>query len=181
MQNNPRLSLFVGASDGDDRLTEKSRSGYIFLLDKSPILWTSSIQKLPTLSSTESELVALTDATRQNIWLRDLLSELHHLSAEPTITYEDNLSTILLVKNASNNVRTRPLNRRRFFVQYEWFTSKSISILHCSESNQIADVLTKYTSKPVFQRHRDALLPPVANCEFISSRVGVDTRSRVFQ
>ena len=66
MQNNPGLFLFVDASDGDDRLTEKSRSGYIFLLDKSPILWTSSIQKLPTLYSTESELVALTDANATN-------------------------------------------------------------------------------------------------------------------
>lgn len=157
-QINPPLSLFVDASDGDDRLTEKSRSGFIFLLDKSPILWSSSIQKLLTLSSTESELVALTEATRQNVWLRDLLSELHHIAPDPTITYEDNLSTILLVKNSSNNVRTRPLNRRRYFVQYEWFTSNSISIIHCPESNQIADILTKYTSKPVFQRHRATLL-----------------------
>ena len=155
---NPTLSLYVDASDGDDRLTEKSRTGFIFFLDKSPILWSSSIQKLPTLSSTESELVALTEATRQNIWLRDLLSDLNYRSQSPTVTHEDNLSTIVLVKNSSNNIRTRPLNRRRYYVQYEWLTNNSIDIKHCSESDQIADILTKFTSKPIFQRHRNALL-----------------------
>ena len=63
------------------------------------VLWQSSLQSLPALSRTESE-VALTEATRQNIWIRDLMLDLGIHNLNPTKVLEDNMSTIHLVPNS---------------------------------------------------------------------------------
>ena len=152
------LSCFVDAADGDDVDRERSTTGFIFFLGNSPVSWTSHLQTLPTLSSTISELVALTDASSQNIWFRHVLRELRCPPSGPTIVHEDNLSTITLIKNHSNNVRTRPLNRRRFYVQNEWAEEHNIDLRHINNDRQVADALTKSLSKSKFLFHRESLL-----------------------
>ena len=159
-----QLSIYVDASDGDDRIREKSRTGFICLLDTAPIFWQSSLQSLPTLSSTESELVALTEAARQNIWIRDLMLDFGLFNLQPTNILEDNMSTIHLVKNSTNNARTRPLNRRRHFVQHEWLIARSLTLRHYPSHHQIADSLTKYVSRSLFRDHRDHLLGCPSTC-----------------
>jgi hypothetical protein len=53
--------ILVGYVDADWRGAEdrKSTTGYLFLLNNSPISWTSKKQQTVTLSFTEAEYVAL--------------------------------------------------------------------------------------------------------------------------
>jgi hypothetical protein len=54
------------------------------------------LKKQPTvaLSTAEAEYVALSFATQETIWLRQLLSDIGQPLAEATVIYEDNQATI---------------------------------------------------------------------------------------
>ena len=81
-------------------------TGYVISYGKCPIIWRSKKQKIVTLSSAESEIVALCDALREVSWLRDIIMEIG--IGEPTIKiFEDNKACIDISKNAIVNDRTR--------------------------------------------------------------------------
>ena len=52
---------------------KKSRTGCIITLGKGAIYGKSSTQKLNTTSSTEAELVAMTEAGNQVLWIRNFM------------------------------------------------------------------------------------------------------------
>jgi len=55
-----------------DNVNRRSTCGYIFLLYGSPISWSSKVQQTVALSTTEAELMAGTEATREAIWIKSL-------------------------------------------------------------------------------------------------------------
>ena len=59
-----------------DPSTAKSRTGYVILFAKCPLIWASKLQTEFALSSTESEYISLSTALRQVIPLMGLLQEL---------------------------------------------------------------------------------------------------------
>ncbi len=72
---------FVGDWDPEeadwDSETAKSRTkGYIFMFAGCPILWTSRVQSEVALSTTESEYIAILNATREVLPLIKLVDEL---------------------------------------------------------------------------------------------------------
>ena len=76
------------AGNQDDR---KSTSGYIFLLCGGAISWKSQKQKCVALSTAEAEYIAMSTATQEAIWLRQLIAEISNSSKSPTLMFEDNL------------------------------------------------------------------------------------------
>ena len=61
------------AGDIDNR---KSTTEFVFTLDGTTISWASNLQKIVTLSTTEVEYVATTEAGKEMIWLHGFLDEL---------------------------------------------------------------------------------------------------------
>ena len=54
----------------------RSTTGYAFMLSKGAISWKSKRQPTVALSSTEAEYMALTEASKEGIWLRGLYTEI---------------------------------------------------------------------------------------------------------
>ena len=122
-----------------------------------PVYAKSSSQKINTKSSTESELVALSDSTSQIVWTRNFLQEQGYIMG-PAIVYEDNMSTIALVKNGkSNSDKTRHIAIRYFFI-FDRIMNKEISVNYMPTGDMIADVLTKPLQGTLFKKLRDKLL-----------------------
>ena len=78
---------------------------------------TSTKHKLNTYSSTESEMIGVSDCMPSNLW-RQLLLEAQGYDVTNNIIYQDNKSAILLDKNgkASSGKRTNHINMQYFFV-----------------------------------------------------------------
>ena len=57
-----RIKVYVDSDHAGDLRTRKSRTGYIVMMNGGPISWTSRLQSLVALSSTEAEYYAITDA-----------------------------------------------------------------------------------------------------------------------
>lgn len=55
----------------DDR---RSTTGYLFTLENTSFSWASQLQQIVSLSTTEAKYVAMTEASKQLIWLQGLLA-----------------------------------------------------------------------------------------------------------
>ena len=78
----------------------------------------SGKQKIVTRSSTEAELVGLSDALSQILWTREFLCN-QGLRLGPAIVYQDNQSTICLAnKGRSTSERIRHVKIRYFFIKH---------------------------------------------------------------
>lgn len=100
------LNAFVDASFG---LYEdgKSVTGVAIMLGDATIYVKSGKQKIVTRSSTESELVGISDALSQVLWTREYLLAAG-LQLGPAVVYQDNQSTIFLAnKGRSTSERSK--------------------------------------------------------------------------
>ncbi|XRB19361.1 retrovirus-related Pol polyprotein [Pseudoscourfieldia marina] len=84
-----KLIGYCDASWGDNHENRRSTSGYIFFLNGGPISWASYLQTTVALSTVESEVMALTEAIKEAIYIRRLLESLGAAQEGPTIIYTD--------------------------------------------------------------------------------------------
>jgi hypothetical protein len=78
----------------------------------------SSKQKISTRSSTESELVAISDSLSHILWAREYMLSSHN-DIGPIILFQDKKSTICLAnKGRSTSERTRHIKIRYFFIRH---------------------------------------------------------------
>jgi hypothetical protein len=139
----------------------KSHTGTIISLGNGALFAKSARQSLVTKSSTESELVGLSDSLSQAIWIRHFMIAQGYDTIPPVIAYQDNLSTIALAsKEQSTSTRTRHIAIRFFWIK-DLQDRKEISVKHLSTHDMIADLLTKPLQGLHFLRLRDLILGSV--------------------
>ncbi len=73
------------------------------------VSWVSRLQKIVTLSTTEAEYVAVTEAALEMIWLKAFLGELG-LKQEDSVLFSDSQSAIHLAKNPVFHARTKHID-----------------------------------------------------------------------
>jgi hypothetical protein len=96
-EDNGILYCASDASFADDSVTRKSTQGYVTMLFGGPIAWKSSKQRRVVTSSTEAELVALTQATKEYLATIRLVEELQLKLDDDYIMWCDNQQTLRLL------------------------------------------------------------------------------------
>jgi hypothetical protein len=71
-------------------------------IGKGPVFARSSKQKITAKSSTEFELVGLSDKSSQVVWTDNFL-EAQGYDVKPAAIYQDNQSTMVLIKTGKSN------------------------------------------------------------------------------
>ena len=134
----------------------KSHSATVISLGKGPIYQKSGSQRINTKSSTESETVALSDGSSQVIWSRNFLIDQGY-KLDPALIYQDNTSTMFLIKNGkSNSERTKHIATRFYFVK-DRVESGEIKIEYLQTAQMVADILTKPLQGALFFKLRALL------------------------
>jgi hypothetical protein len=108
------------------------------------------------LSSTEAEYMALTQPTKEVIWLRFLLSEIldRQYKKLPSITiFADNQGCIALAHNPKYHARTKHINIQHHFVR-EKVEGGEVSLEYTPTGVIVADCLTKTLPREKFVQHR---------------------------
>ena len=102
----------------------------------------SEKQRIVTKSSTEAELVALSDSCNQGLHIRKFLqSQGYEIGA--VVVYQDNLSCMALVaRGRSAAEKTRHIDIRYFWVK-ERVDKGEVLVEHLGTENMYANVLTK--------------------------------------
>ena len=75
--------------NNEDPISVKSRTGYVILYKGSHLLWVSKMQTQIALSTMEAEYIALSQAMRDLIPIREILKEFMHIvfNITPSILY----------------------------------------------------------------------------------------------
>ncbi|CAI5519190.1 unnamed protein product [Closterium sp. Naga37s-1] len=147
----PKLIGYVDADHAGDSDNRRSRTGYIYRLEPiGPISWQSSKQELIALSSAEAEYIALCSATKEGLYLRELLEEAK-LAQLPSFTlFCDNQSAIRIANKNGFANRTKHIALRYFFVKDE-IEKGRLELSYCPTSEMAADYLTKKLGKQKFE------------------------------
>jgi hypothetical protein len=126
----------------------KGHYGYSFSLGESDGVFfaKSSKLKLQTLSSTESEYVALCEAAKEVAYLRRVLKFLGFAQKKPTVVYEDNKSCIEMVKGNINHKVNKHISPKYHFVRQQQ-EKRKIVVKFKKTNDMVADLLTKGLSK----------------------------------
>jgi len=65
-----KLEGFVDADLAGDVDSRKSTTGYVYTLGGTAVSWSSTLQKIIALLTTEAEYVAVSESAKEIVWLR---------------------------------------------------------------------------------------------------------------
>ena len=136
-----KLITYVDANWGNDAETRRSRTGFIIKLANGSVEYSSKLQQCVTLSSAESEYVALSSAIAATLGIKNTLQEVGFNVATPVV-YEDNQSCIAIANNAHSNARTKHIDLRYHFSR-EKVANGEIDLHYVKSESNIADMFTK--------------------------------------
>jgi hypothetical protein len=178
MNNNDLLiKVYCDADHGSDEGNRKPTSGYIVYLNNCIISWSSTKQKTVSLSSCESEYVAMSEAVQEVKWIRTLLTEiLINTKYYSTTQIEKNnlnnnnencnMKSLVLCDNQSaikmtlndgvNHKRSRHIDIRHHYLK-DAAHNNEIKIKWIDTKNQIADILTKLMGAKPYCELRDKM------------------------
>jgi hypothetical protein len=143
------MEAYIDASFGG-HVDCRSRSGIMLMMSGSCVGAWSAKQKLNTKSSTEAEIVGLSDGLSHVIWARELLSAQGYV-LPPTEVHQDNQGVLSIMSGGrSPKHRTKHLDIRHFFVRDRVATG-DVVLRYCPTREMVADMLTKAVNGELFQ------------------------------
>ena len=122
-------------------IVERVLLGLFFTLGGTAISWASNLQKIVTLSTTEAEYVAATEAGKEMIWLYGFLDELGK-KQEMDILDSDSQSAIFLAKNSAFHSKLKHIQTKYHFVRY-LIEDKLVILEKICGFKNAANILTK--------------------------------------
>ena len=143
----PTLHGYCDSDYANDRSDRRSFTGYAFYLGNAVVSWQSRKQPTVTLSSTEAEYMAASEAVKEALWWRSFVQSLGlgYDSDKATCIKSDNQGSICLTKNSGSHSRTKHIDVRHFFIRDE-VERGSIRFEYVPTAQMAADVLTKALS-----------------------------------
>ena len=127
----------------------KSTSGMCVTLGVGNFISSSKVQKLNSKSSTEAEIIAVSDGMNVPLWLADFIVHQGH-KAQPVQLEQDNQSCItLLTKGRSTAETTRFIAIRKFWIS-DYIRNGAINIVYVPTEDMTSDFFTKPVQGAVF-------------------------------
>lgn len=128
-----------------------SRTGVVLMVCNVGIAGWSGKQKLTTKSSTEAEVVALSDGLTHVLWAREFLIDQGH-DISPVLVYQDNQGVLSIMQTGrASKHRTKHLNVRYFFAK-DRVAAGEIRLEYLPTDKMVADLLTKPVVGEAFKR-----------------------------
>lgn len=139
----PSVQFFSDASFGDNP-DRKSSAGYICMIFGGPVDWKASKQKTVTTSTTEAELLALSEAGKSLLMWKRLFNAVKFNPGHPVALQCDNQQTIGLLTKELPQLHTK---LRHIDIHQHWLRqevrARRIPIQWVKTSEMVADGLTK--------------------------------------
>jgi hypothetical protein len=110
------LKAFCDSDWAGDPETRVSVTVFVNYLLNVPVCWRSKSQKGVTLSSTDAEYVAISEAVKEVKFIYYLLCDFHIKVNLPIIIKTNNIGAIFMAENSSTGVRTRHVDTRYHFI-----------------------------------------------------------------
>jgi hypothetical protein len=149
-----KFVAFSDADHGGNKDSRKSTTGYMVKMGSGAVCWSSKLQPIVTLSTTEAEYVAAVAAGKEICWMRNMLGELGYTtSSQPSKLFVDNQSSMVVAKNPEHHGRMKHLDLAYYWLR-DMVASKRIMPHYLHTSDMPADLLTKALAKPQVEKLR---------------------------
>eukprot|EP00253_Pinus_taeda_P012672 PITA_12672 len=106
-----------------------------------------------SLSSAEAEYRGAVEASKEDLWLRQILSELGFEQQHPTTLWCDNQSAIQLCKDPVQHQRSKHIELNMHFIR-KLIHDHVLEVQYCSTDDQVADIFTKALTEAKFTKLR---------------------------
>jgi hypothetical protein len=130
------------------------------------------VQPTISLSSTEAEFLAASDAGKMALYLRSILDELHVPQTFATLLYEDNRGALLMAHAGQPTKHSRHIDIRHYALT-DWVERDLVALEYVASGLNAADAITKQTGGILFARHLDnitgRLTPPYVSSVTLAS------------
>ncbi|XP_062085387.1 secreted RxLR effector protein 161-like [Humulus lupulus] len=141
MDQKVTLEGFVDADYAASKDTRRSTISYVFITNGDCICWKSQLQSVVSLSTTEAEFMATTEAFKEAIWLQGMLQELKMMKGKAKI-YSNSQSSIHLCKNPVYHEKSKHIDIRLFWIR-EKIEEDVISLDKIGTEDNPVDIGTK--------------------------------------
>jgi hypothetical protein len=159
------LRVFCDSDWAGDSETRISITGFILYLMNVPVCWRSKAQKGVTLSSTEAEYVAMSEAVKEIKFIYYLLRDIGIEVDLPILVKTDNVGAMFMAQNASSGVRTRHVDTRYHFVR-ENLEDGMIKIEFVKSVDNESDIFTKNVTQEIYEKHVEKFLEEYIEGEY---------------
>ena len=149
------ITLKVDSSWADDPTERRSTGGWSGHALGAAFCWECKLLKGVALSSCESELMVLSRAAQQAVWLLKLCRALG-IKAAPISIFEDNDAAIANVNGTKRTKRLKHVDIRYYFTK-EQVKLGRIAVKAIASADNTADIFTKALRIVLFLRHRAGL------------------------
>ncbi|KAJ1594194.1 hypothetical protein NDA11_001615 [Ustilago hordei] len=139
----------------DATIQRRSTSGSVALVYGNPVAWKSVTQKCVSLSAVEAEFIAATEATREVLFLKQLLRSIGIATGTPTV-YSDNTGCIQVSKDPAQHWKLKHIDTKYHFVRNNVQEGR-VQIKYVDTTRNLADVLTKPIGRQAMQQARSGL------------------------
>ena len=147
-----QMLIIVGDKD-----TGHSTGAYLVKIGTKVVDWSSKLQTLTTLSSTEAEFIAAVEAGKEIAWMRNLLTEMgYSVTNQSSTLHIDNCSAISVAKNPEHFGRLKHLDLRFHWLR-DACQSGMIDPTFCPTADMPADLLTKPLAKVKVEQFRSLM------------------------
>ena len=138
-----KFSVYVDADYADKANDRRSVSGVAVILGGTSVIASSTTQHCVTLSTSETEHVAMAQGAKTALFTRAVLAFLQpQLVGRITHLFEDNQGATAMVENPISGGRTKHIDVRYHFIR-EQVKHKVIVIKYTESRNPRADIRTK--------------------------------------
>uniref|UniRef100_A0A2N9FPQ8 Reverse transcriptase Ty1/copia-type domain-containing protein n=1 Tax=Fagus sylvatica TaxID=28930 RepID=A0A2N9FPQ8_FAGSY len=141
----PVLEGYTDADMAGDLDGRKSTSGFLFTFAGGAVSWQPKLQKCVTLSTTEAEYIAATEAGKEMLWMKRFLQDLG-LKQDEYVVHCDSQSALDLSKNSTYHSLMKNID-----VRYHWLRlivdQQLMQLRKIHTNKNPADMLTKVVSK----------------------------------
>lgn len=140
---NEESDVIVAHCDASWSSEEESRSttGYLIKVFDNLVCFKSRKQTLVSLSTAEAEFVALSDCSRDVMWIRNMIEDLGVKDVN-AIIYCDNQAAVKIAENKGNSKRTRHIDIKFNHVK-DLVNRGLINLRYVVTDDNLADFLTK--------------------------------------
>jgi hypothetical protein len=153
----------VGYSDTDyaaDTADRRSTMGYAYILSGAAVTWASRKQQSIATSTTEAEYIGLCNASKEAVWIRNLLKHLRRSEyageTQATRILGDNQSSLKLVTNPEFHSRSKHIDVQYHYTR-ELVEDGIVEIDYIPTTEMAADCLTKPLKRRKLEVNLEAL------------------------